>query len=150
MRQLCWVTAICFLGYLVPVNLNYAQETPALSISDYIGTWSGKTSQGFPIALTIEDINGHAVVTKLGYKITLEGMAWGWQKTVNRLIPRSVVAYVINGKFSFEGLFLENPVELMGEFVNASQLTGTLKESNVFPGGIITAAKEVTYTATKE
>jgi hypothetical protein len=151
MRKFFLLTLICFLGLqLLLVNQNTAQEAPVLTTSDYVGSWSGTTSQGFPISLEIEDLRGHAVVTKLGYKITLEGMAWGWSKTSDMLIPRSIVAYVMNNKFHFTGYFLDNPIEITGEFVTPTQIQGSLKESNVFPGGVVTAKGDVTYVATRE
>jgi hypothetical protein len=150
MKKICWVTAICFLLVTVMLaDFGYAEMRPALS-SYYIGNWSGTTSQGLPIRLKIEDIDGATVVTQLGYEIILEVMARGWSKTVDRLEPQPIWVKFTAYEFSYKERFDLYSVELTGYFVSSSLLKGTLKETNIYPVDIIIAAGEVTYTAKKE
>lgn len=150
MKKEFWITTICFLIVSVLlVNKGTAEKMPALA-TYYVGNWSGKTSQGYPIELKIENINGKCIVTQLRYKIKLEGLAWGWSKTLDRLSPQPVSAKCVSYEFSYKGKFGSNLIELTGYFVSASMLKGTLKETNIYPVDIITAVGEVTYTATKE
>ncbi len=150
MKKKYLVTTICFLlANVLLVSRGSAEKAPALS-TYYIGRWSGTTSQGLPIRLIIENVNGRAVVTKLGYKIELEGIAWGWSKTIDRLKPQTIRARIISFEFSYKGKFDLNVVEITGHFVSASLLKGTLRETSIYPVDIVTAVGEVTYTATKE
>lgn len=152
MQKIYWFIATWFLVVsMLQISLGSAEEMPSLSTADYVGIWSGKTSQGFPISLKIENINSKVVVTQLGYKIILEGLAWGWDKTTNKLDePWLISADVINRKFNLEEKFPSCIIELSGDFISTSLLNGTLKETSVHPMDIVTAIGKVTYTAAKE
>lgn len=129
-----------------------SEESKEFTATELAGDWVGKTSQGFPISLKIEDEDGKAVITELNFEIRVRGPRFAF--TGETLIkPLSVE--VVDGKFHetwpAQGSG-GSPRELKGEFSSPSSLSGSLRESQRHPTRpeYGTAVGEVTYTATKK
>jgi len=126
-----------------------SEEAPPRVAAELVGGWSGETSQGFPISLKIEEVEGKAVVTWVKFNIRMQGPGFGVTRTM--IQPDVISAEVVEGKFqeswSSPG---DHSSVLNGEFSSPSSLSGSLRVSHPHPQGYGTAVGEVTYTATKK
>ncbi|MBD3308751.1 hypothetical protein GF339_20245 [candidate division KSB3 bacterium] len=137
------------LVFGIAVTEPEASEDTDYDPAAYIGEWSGKTVQGFPINLKIEEMSGKAVVTQVDFSIKMTGT--GWSATTTMPQPLSISAEISNGAFHYTGSLGHNsPFVLTGTFTNASEITGNVQATNVHPQGIGTAVGRTDYTATKQ
>ncbi len=125
-----------------------AREKQALTTSDCVGVWQGKTDQGFPMTLWVEDQDGTAIVTQVQFAIEMYARDFKVKQTLE--MPRPITARVVEGAFQYAS---EQPasgsLELTGEFHSPSELSGTLMATNVHPQGLGTAVGQVGYELTR-
>jgi hypothetical protein len=131
---------------------NVSEESKELAAAELAGDWVGKTSQGFPISLKIEDVDGKAVITELNFEMRVQGPRFA---LTGETLIKPLLVEVVDGKFHetwpADGPGA-SPRELKGEFSSPSSLSGSLRESHRHPTRpeYGTAVAEVTYTATKK
>lgn len=133
--------AIFFILLLLLESAAHCEDNK-ISIADYIGNWSGKTSQGHPISFKVENVAGVATVTGVKYILKMTGSSYSSTKT--RYQPAAIKAKIIYGKFEHSGEF-----DFSGSFVKKNVIEGILKEVNVHPQGYGKAVGNVTYSASK-
>lgn len=141
--------AIAFVavGSLVAA-CDFNKGNSSLSTSDYVGEWSGTTSQEYPVSLKVENSSGKATVTDISYKIKIRGPSWS--VTIFPPQGQPISAEVVDGAFTYKDSLSELSLSLRGEFYSASSLRGSLDASWVHPQGLGTAIGKVKFTATKK
>ena len=107
-------------------------------VTEMIGTWMGKTSQGFDITIKAEMVDGSPTVTELKYDIRLSGSSYS--ATTSMMLPTKISAKIVGGKFSHSG----SDYKISGTF-EGGELNGDLSASNVHPQGYGTATADVTF-----
>jgi len=128
-------------------NDNATGPTPPNDLQ-YVGNWSGTTSQNKPINITIQNINGRVQITSITITVHMVGNVWSAdeKRTLN---STPGLAEVRNGKFSFS---ISNFFELDGTFSSESSLSGNFRATADPPFNCSTcgpATASGTYTASK-
>jgi len=107
-----------------------------------IGTWEGKTSQGYDITIEVEMVSGSPTVTGLKYAIRMSASYGSTTKTLS--LPTKLSATVTDSKFNYSG----SDYELSGVFTGKT-LKGNLSSTDVHPQGYGTATANVTFVLKK-
>ena len=118
------------------------EPEPAVSRDlQYVGNWSGTTSQGKAIGFTIENRNGTATVTD--YSITVNVSGSGWSATEIKF--GSISAAVSNGKFAYSS----SSFDLSGSFSSSGMVSGDFETVSAGPPGYSNGSASGTYSAAK-
>ncbi len=115
-----------------------AAEPGGDATGEYAGTWSGATSQGFPMTITVTG----ATVVDAKFKISLDAATYS--VTVDFVQPVAVGAAIVAGSFTGEVVQSDARYVIEGRFTGGS-LTGTISGSKEHPDGLGTAAARVDF-----
>jgi len=112
------------------------------AVSNFVGNWSGTTSQNYPISFIVENVGGIVGVTQVDYKIDCQGT--GWSATTGGTLIFNPYVEIANGEFDYSS----STFSVDGTF-NPPTLSGELGASITHPQGLGTAIGSATYSATK-
>ena len=114
---------------------------------EYIGEWSGTTSQGYSIDLKVEEIGGIVGVTQVEFKLSMYYSGWNsWSCTTGGTLKFGPPLKIVDNKFDESGYDLS----IDGVFTDPNTLSGNISGSNTHPQYLTTAHGSATYNASKK
>ncbi len=116
-------------------------ESASDNALQYVGSWSGTTSQSKSISLKVSDRSGKGVVTSV--TITMRVSGSGWSATETKFSNGS--AEIKNGKFDYSA----SGLKISGTFSSASSLSGSFSNTSAGPPGYGNGSASGTFTARK-
>lgn len=127
--------------------LNCSKDSPTSPNSNssndlqYVGSWSGTTSQSKSISLNVTNSGGKAIVSSV--TITMRVSGSGWSATETKFSNGS--AEIKNGKFDYSA----SGLKVTGTFSCSSSLSGNFSNTSSGPPGYGSRSASGTYTASK-
>ena len=133
---------------LFTIFTNCSKDSPTSPTSSnnsndlqYVGSWSGTTSQSKSISLKVIDSGGKAIVSSI--TITMRVSGSGWSATETKFSNGS--AEIKNGKFDYSA----SELNVSGTFSSSSSLSGNFSNTSPGPPGYGSGSATGTYTASK-